>query len=80
MANKSDKIQINSEEFAKLVLAGTNQRDDEPDIKYIKRKLRLYLESMVLIDNFNDLEETRFDIAKEEQRDQILQKIIERRY
>lgn len=80
MANKSDKIQINSEEFAKLVLAGTNQRDDEPDIKYIKRKLRLYLESMVLIDNFNDLEETRFDIAKEEQRDQILQKVIERRY
>lgn len=79
MAN-NDKIKIDSTEFAKLVLHGSHQKDDEPDITYIKRQLRLYLESLVLIDDFNGLEESRFDIAKAEQRDQILQKIIERRY
>lgn len=80
MANNNDKIKIDPTEFAKLVLQGSNQQHDEADVKYIKRQLRLYLESLVLIDNFNDLEESRFDIAKETQRDKILQKIIERRY
>ena len=83
MANNNDKIKIDPTEFAKLVLQGSNQQPDEADeadVKYIKRQLRLYLESLVLIDNFNDLEESRFDIAKETQRDKILQKIIERRY
>ncbi|KRM10208.1 hypothetical protein ABTQ33_02275 [Paucilactobacillus suebicus] len=80
MANTNDKVKIDSKDFAKSVLDGAIQKDGEDDVTYIKRKLRLYLESVVLIDNFNELEETRFDIAKEEQRDQILQKIIEHRY
>ena len=80
LANNNDKIKIDPTEFAKLVLQGSNQQPDEADVKYIKRQLRLYLESLVLIDNFNDLEESRFEIAKETQRAKILQKIIERRY
>lgn len=80
MANKDEKIMLDAKKFAELVLQGSTRDTGEDDTKYIKRQLRLYLESLVLADNFNDLEETRFDIAKSEQRDEILSKIIERRY
>ncbi|MGO2299215.1 hypothetical protein [Paucilactobacillus nenjiangensis] len=79
MAN-DDKIKIDAKEFARLIVGTNPQREGEDDIKYIKRELRLYLEALIIIDDFNDLEETRFDVAKTEQRDKILEKIMEHRY
>ncbi|CUS25593.1 Uncharacterized protein LACOL_0285 [Paucilactobacillus oligofermentans DSM 15707 = LMG 22743] len=75
-----EKIRIDAKEFARLIVGTNPQREGEDDIKYIKRELKLYLESMITIDDFNDLEETRFDMAKSEQRDKILEKIMEHRY
>lgn len=80
MNNKSDKILIDPKMFAQIILAGNVMQPGEDDKVYIKRQLRLYLEALLLVQDFNNLEETQFDIAKEEQRNQILQKIIERRY
>lgn len=80
MADKDEKITLDPKSFAEAVLGGNPKRDDEEDKVYIKRRLTLYLEAMLLAQDFNDLEETRFGIAKSEQRNQILQKIIERRY
>ena len=79
MAN-DDKIKIDAKEFARLIVGTNPQREGEDDINYIKRELRLYLEALIIIDDFNDLEETRFDVAKTEQRDKILEKIMEHRY
>ncbi|MCH5461533.1 hypothetical protein HC026_10735 [Lactobacillus sp. LC28-10] len=81
MASKSsDKITLKPEDFAQAVLGGNPKRDDEEDKVYIKRQLTLYLEALLLAQDFNDLEETRFDVAKSEQRSKILSKIIEHRY
>ncbi|GAX04392.1 hypothetical protein IWT140_02030 [Secundilactobacillus pentosiphilus] len=81
MASKSsDKITLSPEAFAQAVLGGNPKRDDEEDKIYIKRQLTLYLEALLLAQDFNDLEETRFDVAKSEQRSKILSKIIEHRY
>lgn len=80
MAGKNDKITLNPESFAEAVLGGNPKKDEEADKVYIKRQLTLYLEALLLAQDFNGLEETQFDVAKEEQRNKILQKIIERRY
>lgn len=80
MASKNDKITLSPEAFAEAVLGGNPKRDDEEDKVYIKRQLTLYLEALLLAQDFNDLEETRFDVAKSEQRNSILSKIIEHRY
>lgn len=80
MAKKDEKIIIDPKEFAQMVLPGSPKKDDEDDLVYIKRQLRLYLEAIMLAQDFNDLEKTQFDVAKQTQRDAILQKIIERRY
>ena len=73
--NKSDKITINPETFAR-----NPKSPDEDNRVYIKRQLRLYLEALLMIQDFNNLENTQFDIAKEDQRAKILQKIMEHRY
>jgi len=80
MTKKDEKIIIDPKEFAQMVLPGSPKKDDEDDLVYIKRQLRLYLEALMLAQDFNDLEKTQFDVAKQTQRDAILQKIIERRY
>ncbi|MTV83334.1 hypothetical protein [Secundilactobacillus folii] len=80
MANKNDKITLTPEAFAEAVLGGNPKHDDEDDKSYIKRQLTLYLEALLLAQDFNDLEETRFDVAKSDQRNSILTKIIEHRY
>ncbi|ATO44666.1 hypothetical protein [Loigolactobacillus coryniformis] len=80
MAKKDEKIIIDPKEFAQMVLPGSPKKDDEDDLVYIKCQLRLYLEAIMLAQDFNDLEKTQFDVAKQTQRDAILQKIIERRY
>lgn len=79
-SKKDEKIIIDPKEFAQMVLPGSPKKDDEDDLVYIKRQLRLYLEALMLAQDFNDLEKTQFDVAKQTQRDAILQKIIERRY
>lgn len=78
--SREDKIILDANEFARSLIAANPMRDGEDEKKYIKRQLLLYLEALLLIQDFNDLEETRFDVAKTEQRNQILQKIIEHRY
>ncbi|MBW4803404.1 hypothetical protein AB0Y04_11195 [Loigolactobacillus coryniformis] len=80
MTKKDEKIIIDPKEFAQMILPGSPKKDDEDDLVYIKRQLRLYLEALMLAQDFNDLEKTQFDVAKQTQRDAILQKIIERRY
>jgi len=40
----------------------------------------LYLEATLLAQDFNNLEETQFDMARSQQREDVLSKIIERRY
>ena len=80
MADRDEKITLDPKSFAEAVLGGNPRHEDEDDKVFIKRQLTLYLEATLLAQDFNDLEETRFDIAKSEQRNEILQKIIERRY
>ncbi|MBS1005405.1 hypothetical protein JK163_03655 [Levilactobacillus brevis] len=80
MAKKNDKITLDSAEFAAAVLGGNAQRPDEENKLYIKRQLTLYLEATLLAQDFNNLEETQFDMARSQQREDVLSKIIERRY
>ncbi|WP_125709925.1 hypothetical protein [Lacticaseibacillus porcinae] len=77
---KSDKIIIDPETFARTILASNPKGAEEDNRVYIKRQLRLYLEALLMIQDFNNLENTQFDIAKEDQRAKILQKIMEHRY
>ena len=76
----NQKIIIDPQQFALAVLAGNTKRDKEENKVYLKQQLTLYLEALLLAQNFNSLEETQFDIAKTKQRNEILNKIIERRY
>ncbi|GEO73737.1 hypothetical protein FD30_GL000972 [Levilactobacillus namurensis DSM 19117] len=78
MAN--DKIMLDPAAFAAAVLGGNAQRPDEENKLYIKRQLTLYLEATLLAQDFNNLEESRFDMAKTQKRNEVLSKIIERRY
>ncbi|ERL64298.1 hypothetical protein [Schleiferilactobacillus shenzhenensis] len=78
--SKDEKIILDANDFARSLIAANPMKDGEDEKHYIKRQLLLYLEARLLIQDFNDLEETRFDVAKSEQRNQILQKIIEHRY
>ncbi|KZL41786.1 hypothetical protein [Secundilactobacillus collinoides] len=80
MADKNDKITLDVKAFAEAVLGGNPKKDEEEDKIYIKRQLTLYLEAVLLAQDFNNFEETRFDVAKTEERNRILNKIIERRY
>lgn len=80
MAAKSQKIQLDPQEFALSILGGNPQRPDEENKRYIKRQLTLYLEALLLAQDFNDLEQTSFDVAKAQKRNAILEKVIERRY
>jgi hypothetical protein len=76
----NQKIIIDPQQFALAVLAGNTKRDKEENKVYLKQQLTLYLEALLLAQDFNSLEETQFDIAKTKQRNEILNKIIERRY
>jgi len=76
----NQKIIIDPQQFALAVLAANTKRDKEENKVYLKQQLTLYLEALLLAQNFNSLEETQFDIAKTKQRNEILNKIIERRY
>ncbi|KRN03345.1 hypothetical protein FD13_GL000128 [Levilactobacillus senmaizukei DSM 21775 = NBRC 103853] len=80
MAKKNEKITLDPEAFAAAVLGGNEQRPDEANKLYIKRQLTLYLEATLLAQDFNELEESQFDMAKSQQREAVLSKIIEHRY
>lgn len=75
-----DKVIIDPEQFALAVLAGNRKKEGEENKGYLKKQLVLYLEALLLAQDFNDLEETQFDMSKSKQRNEILNKIIERRY
>jgi hypothetical protein len=76
---KEDKVILDPEAFALATLSGSHQTTDETNKAYIKRQLTLYLESYLLAQDFNELEETQFVMAQEQQRNQILEKLIARR-
>lgn len=76
---KDDKVILNPEAFALATLSGSHQTPEETNKAYIKRQLTLYLESYLLAQDFNELEETQFVMAQEQQRNQILEKLIARR-
>ena len=80
MSDQNDNTTLDLTASAEAVLGGNPKKDEEEDKIYIKRQLTLYLEAVLLAQDFNDLEETRFDVAKTEERNKILNKIIERRY
>ncbi|AOT56672.1 hypothetical protein [Weissella soli] len=77
-----DKQQVHIEpaDFALAILAGNQQQTNEDNKRYIKRQLTLYLEAILLVQDFNQLEKTQFEMSRETQRTQILEKLIERRY
>jgi len=76
----NDKITLDPAAFAAAVLGGNAQRPDEENKLYIKRQLTLYLEATLLAQDFNGLEENRFDMAKAQKRNDVLSKIVEHRY
>nr|WP_170206974.1 hypothetical protein [Levilactobacillus spicheri] len=80
MEMNNDKITLDPAAFAAAVLGGNAQRPDEENKLYIKRQLTLYLEATLLAQDFNNLEESRFDMAKTQKRNEVLSKIIEHRY
>lgn len=75
-----NKIIIDPDQFAAAIIAGNPKQTNEDNKVYIKRQLTLYLESVLLANDFNSLEENQFGSAKEKQRQAILEKIIEHRY
>ncbi|MFC6207013.1 MULTISPECIES: hypothetical protein [Levilactobacillus] len=79
-AKQDDKITLDPVEFASAVLGGNAQKPGEENKLYIKRQLTLYLEATLLAKDFNSLEESQFDMAKAQQREAVLSKIIEHRY
>ncbi|MFT8318022.1 MAG: hypothetical protein ABF651_07110 [Sporolactobacillus sp.] len=78
--NLNEKINIDPQQFAMAVLAGNPKQEDEENKVYLKKQLVLYLEALLLAQDFNNLEETQFDISKGKKMNEILNKIIERRY
>lgn len=54
MADKNDKITLDVKAFAEAVLGGNPKKDEEEDKIYIKRQLTLYLEAVLLAQDFND--------------------------
>jgi len=52
MTKKEEKITIKPENFAQMVLTGSPKKEDEDDLVYIKRQLRLYLEALMLAQDF----------------------------
>ncbi|MCI1858413.1 MAG: hypothetical protein LKI94_09100 [Sporolactobacillus sp.] len=78
--NMNEKIVIDPQHFALAVLAGNPKQNDEENKVYLKKQLVLYLEALLLAQDFNDLEETQFDVSKSKKRNDILNKIIEHRY
>ena len=75
-----NKFTIEADQFAAAIIAGNPKQTNEDNKVYIKRQLTLYLESVLLANDFNSLEENQFGTAKEKQRQAILEKIIEHRY
>ncbi|CAM2775318.1 hypothetical protein [Dellaglioa algida] len=76
----TNKLTIEAERFAAAIIAGNPKQTNEDNKVYIKRQLTLYLESVLLVNDFNSLEENQLGSAKEKQRQDILDKIIEHRY
>lgn len=77
---KRDDVNLDPEAFALAVLGGNVQRENEENKLYIKRQLTLYLEALLLAQDFNELEESQLELAREQQRTQILEKLINHRY
>ncbi|WP_353949120.1 hypothetical protein ABNN70_06155 [Sporolactobacillus sp. Y61] len=78
--NRDKKVVIDPDQFALAVLAGNSKKESEENKGYLKKQLVLYLEALLLAQDFNDLEETQFDMSKSKKRNEILNKIIEHRY
>jgi carbamoylphosphate synthase large subunit len=77
---KKDELTLNPEAFALAVLGGNLKEKNEENKTYIKRQLTLYLEALLVAQDFNGLEESQLEAVREAKKNQILEKLIERRY
>ncbi|KAA8445976.1 hypothetical protein [Weissella paramesenteroides] len=80
MIMKKDELTLNPEAFALAVLGGNLKEKNEENKTYIKRQLTLYLEALLVAQDFNGLEESQLEAVREAKKNQILEKLIERRY
>lgn len=76
MHSDHDKIQVNPTKFALAVLGGNAKQADESNQRYLKRQLTVYLEALLLVQQFNELETTRFELARSDQIDRILERVM----
>lgn len=53
----NNKLTIDADQFAAAIIAGNPKQTNEDNKVYIKRQLTLYLESVLLANDFNSLEE-----------------------
>lgn len=77
---KKDELTLNPEAFALAVLGGNLKEANEENKTYIKRQLTLYLEALLVAQDFNGLEESQLEAVREAKKNQILEKLIEHRY
>lgn len=73
---KIDKrMKIDPNEFALAIIGANTKLENEDNTQFAKKELVLYLEGYILANDFNNLEETQFDIAKKNKIEEIMTKI-----
>lgn len=73
------KITIDPNEFALAILKGNPRRADQNNEEYVKGQLLLYLETYLLIHDFDKLEQSQFDKLKKNQIMDMLDKLLNTR-
>ncbi|WP_125568374.1 hypothetical protein [Companilactobacillus insicii] len=75
MPKNDKKIKIDPNEFALAIVGANTKSDNENNTQFAKKELVLYLEGYLLANDFNNLEETQFDLAKKNKVEEIMEKI-----
>ncbi|GAB6093065.1 hypothetical protein [Furfurilactobacillus curtus] len=76
MYSDHDKIHVDPTKSALAVLGGNAKQTDESNQRYLKRQLTVYLEALLLVQQFNELETTRFELAQSDQIARILERVM----
>ncbi|KAA8434461.1 hypothetical protein [Weissella sagaensis] len=77
---KKDMVTLDPESFALALLGGNVQKKDEDNKIYIKRQLTLYLEALLVAQDFNNLEDSQLEAVRDSRKNKILEKLIDHRY
>ncbi|CAM4272786.1 hypothetical protein [Weissella hellenica] len=77
---KKDMLQLDPESFALALLGGNAKNENEDNKIYIKKQLTLYLEALLVAQDFNDLEDSQIDAIRDSRKNKILEKLIDHRY